>query len=103
MFEDAYRSPLSCIVVDDIERLLDYVRIGPRFSNAVLQTLLVLLKKEPPKVKKSHNLKFAFSRKNLKFQIDFHLCWFPTDRHLYVSTFLDQLDLFLNNEKLFSF
>jgi len=49
IFEDAYRSPLSCIVVDDIERLLDYVRIGPRFSNMILQTLLVLLKKEPPK------------------------------------------------------
>jgi len=32
-----------------MERILDYVRIGPRFSNAILQTLLVLLKKEPPK------------------------------------------------------
>jgi len=52
VFEDAYKSPLSCIVVDDIERLLDYVRIGPRFSNIVLQTLLVLLKKEPPKGRK---------------------------------------------------
>jgi len=52
IFEDAYRSPLSCIVVDDMERLLDYVRIGPRFSNVVLQTLLVLLKKEPPKGRK---------------------------------------------------
>lgn len=30
--------------------LPDYVRIGPRFSNAVLQILLVLLKREPPKV-----------------------------------------------------
>ncbi len=50
IFEDAYKSPLSCIVVDDIERLLDYVRIGPRFSNAVLQMLLVFFKKEPPKV-----------------------------------------------------
>eukprot|EP01117_Protostelium_nocturnum_P005980 TRINITY_DN214_c0_g1_i1.p1 TRINITY_DN214_c0_g1~~TRINITY_DN214_c0_g1_i1.p1 ORF type:complete len:740 (-),score=187.89 TRINITY_DN214_c0_g1_i1:138-2357(-) len=47
VFEDAYRSPLSCIVVDDIERLLEYVRIGPRFSNAVLQALLVFTKKEP--------------------------------------------------------
>merc|ERR1711937_1004234 len=34
--------------LDDIERLIDYVPIGPRFSNAVLQTLLVLLKKVPP-------------------------------------------------------
>ncbi|RXM36062.1 Vesicle-fusing ATPase, partial [Acipenser ruthenus] len=48
IFDDAYKSQLSCIVVDDIERLLDYVPIGPRFSNLVLQALLVLLKKAPP-------------------------------------------------------
>ncbi|KAJ3211728.1 transport between ER and Golgi ATPase protein [Entophlyctis luteolus] len=49
VFEDAYKSPLSVVVVDCIERLLDWVSIGPRFSNSVLQTLLVLLKKQPPK------------------------------------------------------
>ncbi|KAJ3258617.1 transport between ER and Golgi ATPase protein [Chytriomyces hyalinus] len=49
VFEDAYKSPMSVIVIDCIERLLDWVPIGPRFSNAVLQTLLVLLKKQPPK------------------------------------------------------
>ncbi|KAK3520071.1 hypothetical protein QTP70_011990 [Hemibagrus guttatus] len=48
IFDDAYKSQLSCVVVDDIERLLDYVPIGPRFSNLVLQALLVLLKKAPP-------------------------------------------------------
>lgn len=37
MFEDAYKSPLSIVILDDIERLLEYVAIGPRFSNAVLQ------------------------------------------------------------------
>jgi len=51
-FDDAYRSQLSCIVVDNIERLLDYTAVGPRFSNVVLQALLVLLKKEPPKGRK---------------------------------------------------
>lgn len=52
IFEDAYKSQLSCVVVDDIERLLDYVPIGPRFSNLVLQALLVLLKKAPPQGRK---------------------------------------------------
>lgn len=47
-FMDSYKSPLSIIFLDDIERLIDYVPIGPRFSNTVLQTLLVLLKKIPP-------------------------------------------------------
>ncbi|KAJ1821340.1 transport between ER and Golgi ATPase protein [Coemansia sp. RSA 2675] len=49
IFNDSYKSPLSLIVVDDIERLLEWVPIGARFSNSVLQTLLVLIKKQPPK------------------------------------------------------
>ncbi|KAJ7544161.1 hypothetical protein O6H91_09G066600 [Diphasiastrum complanatum] len=52
VFEDAYKSPFSIIILDDIERLLEYVNIGPRFSNLILQTLLVLLKKIPPKGRK---------------------------------------------------
>lgn len=43
------QSPMSIIVLDDLERLLEYVSIGPRFSNTILQVLLVLLKKQPPK------------------------------------------------------
>ncbi len=33
------QSPLSMVVLDDIERLLEYVPIGPRFSNGILQVL----------------------------------------------------------------
>ena len=46
-FDDAHKSPMSLVVLDDLERLLEYVRIGPRFSNVVLQTLLVCIKKAP--------------------------------------------------------
>ncbi|KAJ2656742.1 transport between ER and Golgi ATPase protein [Coemansia sp. RSA 1200] len=49
VFNDSYKSPLSLIVIDNIERLLEWVPIGARFSNTVLQTLLVLIKKQPPK------------------------------------------------------
>lgn len=49
-FRDAYKSPLSVIVIDNIEMLLDWVAIGPRFSNTVLVALKILLAKEPPKV-----------------------------------------------------
>lgn len=48
-FEDAYKSSLSVVVIDNIERLLDFVPLGPRFSNTILQALLVLIKKTPPK------------------------------------------------------
>ncbi len=52
IFDDAYRSAMSCILVDNIERLLDYGPIGPRYSNLTLQAILVLLKKNPPKGKR---------------------------------------------------
>jgi vesicle-fusing ATPase len=53
-FRDAYKSTLSVIVIDNIEMLVDWVPIGPRFSNTVLVALKVLLGKQPPKV--SHSI-----------------------------------------------
>jgi vesicle-fusing ATPase len=66
IFADSNKSPLSVIVVDNLERLLgtwlsrckmqkemtifaEWAPIGPRFSNVVLQTLLVLFNRRPPK------------------------------------------------------
>lgn len=49
IFDDAYKSPLSVVVMDNIERIIEWVPVGPRFSNAVLQALMVLLGKTPPK------------------------------------------------------
>jgi len=36
IFEDAYKSNLSLIILDDIERLIEFIHIGPRFSNPIL-------------------------------------------------------------------
>ena len=47
-FRDAYKSPSALIILDDIERIMEYVPVGPRFSNQVLQALLVLVKAQPP-------------------------------------------------------
>ncbi|KAF8326418.1 vesicular-fusion protein SEC18 [Amanita rubescens] len=49
VFNDSYKSPLSVIVIDSIERLIDWTPMGARFSNAVLQTLMVLIGRRPPK------------------------------------------------------
>ncbi|KAI9677297.1 MAG: transport between ER and Golgi ATPase protein [Trizodia sp. TS-e1964] len=49
VFRDAYKSPLNIVVIDNIEGLIDYTAVGPRFSNAVLQTLSILLTKKPEK------------------------------------------------------
>lgn len=47
IFSDAYKSRTSIVVVDNIERLIEWVPIGARFSNAVLQTLMVHMRKTP--------------------------------------------------------
>eukprot|EP00898_Chlorokybus_atmophyticus_P000543 jgi/Chlat1/148/Chrsp1S00225 len=52
VFDDAVKSSLSLVFLDDIERLLEYTAIGPRFSNLVLQTILILVRKLPPKGRK---------------------------------------------------
>lgn len=49
LFDDAHKSSLSVIVLDNIERMIEYSPLGPRFSNIVLQTLMVLTKRVPPK------------------------------------------------------
>ncbi|KAG5506445.1 hypothetical protein JKF63_05948 [Porcisia hertigi] len=51
-FEDAYKSPASCIILDDLERLIDFSQLGGRYSNTLLQALLVLIKRPPPEGKK---------------------------------------------------
>lgn len=47
IFDSAYKSNTSIVVIDNIERIIDWVPIGPRFSNSVLQTLMVFLRKQP--------------------------------------------------------
>jgi vesicle-fusing ATPase len=47
-FVDSYKSSQGIIFLDDIERLIDFTPVGMRFSNALLQTLLVLIRKVPP-------------------------------------------------------
>ncbi|KAF7332361.1 hypothetical protein MKEN_00117800 [Mycena kentingensis (nom. inval.)] len=49
IFVDSYKSPLSVVVVDNIERLIEWSPMGARFSNPILQALLVLIGRRPPK------------------------------------------------------
>ncbi|CUM63301.1 uncharacterized protein PRCAT00000872001 [Priceomyces carsonii] len=49
VFRDVYKSPLNILVIDKIENIINYVPIGPRFSNDILQMLMVYITKRPPK------------------------------------------------------
>lgn len=71
VFNDAYKSPTSVVVVDNIERIIDWVPIGPRFSNTVLQTVMVFLRKQPAKGRRLLILATTTERAVLK-QLDLY-------------------------------
>jgi len=43
IFNDASLSKNSVIIIDDIERLIEYSELGLRYSNLILQTLLIMI------------------------------------------------------------
>lgn len=47
-FDDASKSPLSALILDDVSKLLQYAKHGPRYSLLLLHTLQSLLKQRPP-------------------------------------------------------
>ena len=47
IFTDAYKAKESLIIIDNIERLVEYVRTGPDYNNMMIQALLTLLKRVP--------------------------------------------------------
>lgn len=48
-FMNSYKSCHSYIMIDDLERVIEFMTLGPRYSINILQTLLVLLSTSPPK------------------------------------------------------
>jgi vesicle-fusing ATPase len=47
IFTESYKSKYSIIIMDDIERIIGYTRVGPRFDVNILQTLMIMIKKPP--------------------------------------------------------
>lgn len=47
IFNDAYKARESLIILDNIERLIEYVQTGPDYNNTLMQALLVLIKRIP--------------------------------------------------------
>ncbi|KAI0136891.1 P-loop containing nucleoside triphosphate hydrolase protein [Xylariales sp. AK1849] len=49
VFSDAYKSPMSIVILDEIETMIEWSPVGPRFQNGVLISIAVLMKAKPPK------------------------------------------------------
>lgn len=63
--EDAHKSALSVILIDNIELLIDWSPIGPRFSNAIVVLLSGILSRPPPKGRKLLVLATSSERETL--------------------------------------
>ncbi|KAH9907702.1 P-loop containing nucleoside triphosphate hydrolase protein [Xylariomycetidae sp. FL2044] len=48
VFSDAYKSLLSIVILDELDSLIEWNPIGPRFSNAVVHYIAALLNTRPP-------------------------------------------------------
>ncbi|CAM0137867.1 transport between ER and Golgi ATPase protein [Umbelopsis sp. WA50703] len=104
IFNDAYKSPLSVVVLDNIERLVDWVGLGPRFSNNVLQALLVLVKRKPPKNRRLLIIATTSQRQMLEAMgldsaFDDEIEAPLITRVETIGFVLQQLDLFTDNER----
>ncbi|KAI3398497.1 hypothetical protein diail_9021 [Diaporthe ilicicola] len=99
-FTDAFKSPLSILIVDDIEGLIEWNPVGPRMSNLVLQTLRALLRTVPPK---NHRLLVmgTTSRRSVLQQLDFTDTVF--DKEIAVPSLggLNELELVLREQQIF--
>uniref|UniRef100_H2YXP3 Vesicle-fusing ATPase n=2 Tax=Ciona savignyi TaxID=51511 RepID=H2YXP3_CIOSA len=104
VFDDAYKSQLSC-VVDDIEKLIDYNPIGPRFSNTVTQALMVLCKNLPPPKRRLLVIGTS-SNKELLHEMGIEKC-FSSHIHVpclskeeHINSALELLDAFTPEERI---
>ncbi len=100
IFMDAHKSTLSVVVIDSIETIFEWVPIGPRFSNPILQTLVALLRKRPPKGRRLLILITTTERTVLQ-QLDF---WRNFNASLPVSNVnsFQELEFIMQQSKLFS-
>ncbi|OXG79077.1 vesicle-fusing ATPase [Cryptococcus neoformans A2-102-5] len=105
VFADSYKSPLSVVVVDSLERLLDWNPIGPRFSNGVLQALVVLFGKRPPKGRRLLILATTSNRSILSdmdvlstFDADIPIPPITSVKH--IERCLREVNLFSSNEEM---
>jgi vesicle-fusing ATPase len=81
IFLDAYQSNNSVIIIDDIERLIEYSEYGCRYSNNVLQTLLVLIGQN---TKRKNKLFIIGTCKNIQIMNKLEL-YETFDEDLYIS------------------
>lgn len=65
LFEDSKKCDQSCIVLDDLLKLIEYVPLSSKYSNILLQRIQHIIKSTPGKGKKQIIIATADSLKVL--------------------------------------
>lgn len=73
IFNDASKCEQSCIILEDIEKLVEYVHVGQRFNNTLLQGFKTLLARRPPSGKNLLVIATATCTDDIDFVRDFEL------------------------------
>ncbi|KAK1761065.1 P-loop containing nucleoside triphosphate hydrolase protein [Echria macrotheca] len=100
VFTDAYKSPLSMLILDNLERMIEWNPVGARLSNNILQTLVTLLQTPPPK---GHRLLIlaTTSQRSIMEQLDVTSAF---DREIPVPAVrdLNELGVVLSEARMFA-
>ncbi|GAB7351580.1 hypothetical protein MBLNU459_g2202t1 [Dothideomycetes sp. NU459] len=101
VFTDAYKSPLNVVVIDNVELLVDWVPVGPRFSASVLAALKGLMENKPPKGRPLLIFATTSSRTVLQqLQVDFsaQIAVPNVQTHAELATIMKQSGAFSDND-----
>lgn len=99
IFDDAKKSTLSVVLIDNLERIFDWSPVGPRFSNNVVVALLTAIQEPPPQGKRMLVLATTSQRQVLS-QLDVLSC-FDIDQAVPAVQTLDELGRLLELEGSF--
>ncbi|RKF60539.1 Vesicular-fusion protein sec18 [Erysiphe neolycopersici] len=107
VFTDAYKSPHNIVILDNIERIIEWVPIGPRFLNPVLQTLMVMLTNQPPAPRRililgTTSQRSALQQLDLQQIFDAEIAVPNVNTHKELANVLREVQAFENDNQLTS-
>ncbi|VDL62633.1 unnamed protein product [Hymenolepis diminuta] len=97
IFDDAAKSPMSVVIVDNLEGLIEYNPVGPRYSNYMVQAIKDLLSKPLPAGRKMLVLATTSAREAMEdqqltrsFSWHLHVAMMSTPAHIAAALEMDQ-------------
>ncbi|THD25030.1 Vesicle-fusing ATPase [Fasciola hepatica] len=104
IFDDGAKSPLSVVIVDNIEGLIEYNPVGPRFSNFIVQAIRDLVS-QPIKagrrmlVLATTGCRAELAEQNLTQAFSWHIHVSPMTKPEHIMSALEEDDRFTQAER----